>query len=588
MAQNSTRSLLDSFLRMSLWILLPATLAVGCVTIRTGGPSDARLAKLAAGEKGTGVQVWAADPLIKIFRDAKPGETLEEAVAEVARGEHATLQVIARSDAAIEGLTATLGPLRLERGWTKLAADTAQVRFVQDVQVAKPTPQVSSLQLRKPPAAYPDYLDTGAPVAVKPGEAQAVWVTLPIAQDAAPGVYRGHVRLSGRAEGRDFAVEFPVAVRVYAATVGKSRLWITNWFQMNSLGRKDWIEPYSDRYWNQLRAYARNMAAHRQNTALLSPLDLAEFSVQADGSLGINFDRFDRAVQIMMDEGVIGRIEGGHIGWRVGDWEGPFNVQIVRVRDGQAVREKVEPSSAEADAFYARFFPALVAHLREKGWLGQYMQHLADEPVKSNIESYRALSALAQKHAPELRVIEACHTKDLAGAIQVWVPQFNFWHDDYTHYQERQRQGDEVWFYTCMFPQGEYANRFIEQPLVLTRLLHWLNFRYGATGYLHWGYNWWQGDPFVDTIQNNGSTYQPAGDSYIIYPGPDGQPLDSIRIEAMRDGIADYELLSQLADRDADAAQRLAQRLILDFNRYETSVPAFRQARRELLEAVGK
>jgi len=205
---------------MSLWILLPATLAVGCVTIRTGGPSDARLAKLAAGEKGTGVQVWAADPLIKIFRDAKPGETLEEAVAEVARGEHATLQVIARSDAAIEGLTATLGPLRLERGWTKLAADTAQVRFVQDVQVAKPTPQVSSLQLRKPPAAYPDYLDTGAPVAVKPGEAQAVWVTLPIAQDAAPGVYRGHVRLSGRAEGRDFAVEFPVAVRVYAATVG--------------------------------------------------------------------------------------------------------------------------------------------------------------------------------------------------------------------------------------------------------------------------------------------------------------------------------------------------------------------------------
>jgi hypothetical protein len=216
------------------------------------------------------------------------------------------------------------------------------------------------------------------------------------------------------------------------------------------------------------------------------------------------------------------------------------------------------------------------------------MQHLADEPVKGNIASYRALSALAQKHAPELRVIEACHTKDLAGAIQIWVPQLNYFHDDYAHYQERQRQGDEVWFYTCMYPQGEYANRFIEQPLVLTRLLHWLNFRYGATGYLHWGYNFWQGDPFVDTIQNNASTYLPAGDCAIIYPGPEGQPLDSLRIKAMRDGIADYELLSQLADRDAQAAQRLAQRLILDFNRYETSAPAFRQARRELLEAVGK
>jgi hypothetical protein len=40
------------------------------------------------------------------------------------------------------------------------------------------------------------------------------------------------------------------------------------------------------------------------------------------------------------------------------------------------------------------------------------------------------MAALARKYAPELRTIEACHTKDLVGAIDVWVPQLNFLHQD--------------------------------------------------------------------------------------------------------------------------------------------------------------
>ena len=147
------------------------------------------------------------------------------------------------------------------------------------------------------------------------------------------------------------------------------------------------------------------------------------------------------------------------------------------------------PDSPEAEAFHAWFLPKLVAHLRENGWLDIYLQHLADEPTQTNKESYRALAALLRKHAPELKIVEACHEKDLVGAMDVWVPQLNYLKDDFAHYQARQKAGEEVWFYTCVFPQGEYANRFIEQPLVKTRLLHWINFRYGITGYLHWGYN---------------------------------------------------------------------------------------------------
>jgi len=118
--------------------------------------------------------------------------------------------------------------------------------------------------------------------------------------------------------------------------------------------------------------------------------------------------------------------------------------------------------------------------------------------------------------------------------------------------------------------------------------LHWINFRYGVTGYLHWGYNYWgKHDPYRELAipWDGGLQYLPAGDAWIVYPGKEG-PLDSIRFEAMRDGINDYELLSRFAEKDRDAAATLAARHVLDFDKYQTDVAAFRATRRELLEKL--
>jgi hypothetical protein len=86
----------------------------------------------------------------------------------------------------------------------------------------------------------------------------------------------------------------------------------------------------------------------------------------------------------------------------------------------------------------------------------------------------------------------------------------------------------------------------------------------------------------VTTVKYPGESYLPAGDAWIVYPGKDG-PLDSIRFEAMRDGIADYELFSMLAERDKEAAMKLVAQQVLDFNRYECDVAKFRATRRQLL-----
>ncbi len=541
---------------------------------------------MALAEETAMLTLWPVDPLVKVFRDATPSAT-GDAITEVARGEHASLQVVVRSDAAVAGLRVTVAPLTLESG--KATLQPRKPRFVGYVPVDRPIQKPPKDQLRKPPAGFPDPLLETETLEVKPGQAQPVWITVAVPTNAVPGLYRGRLTVSGTVQGKPTSASLPLAVRVYRATVERSRLWVTNWFAMQWRHMAIKPKPESEQYYALLRRYARNMADHRQNVALISPLSLATFTAGKDGQLEIDFSRFDRWVTLFKEEGVIGLIEGGHIGGRKKGWLSQFVVRTRQIADGKVRSASVDPSSPEADRFYARFFPALVKHLREKGWLECYVQHLADEPIMVNIETYRAMAALARKYAPELRIIEACHTKDLVGAMNVWVPQLNYLHRDYEHYQARQRAGEEVWFYTCVFPQGEYANRFIEQPLIKTRLLHWINYRYGVTGYLHWGYNHWTPQsPFTHTTRKHGGPpYLPAGDPWIVYPGKDG-PLDSIRHEAMRDGIADYELLCLLEDRAPATAKALVAKHVLDFDRYDTDVAAFRATRRAILERLSR
>ena len=543
--------------------------------------------------------IWLVDPLTKVFRDARRPAQPSEYVAEVARGEVATFQVVIAAPHDMKNVDAVCSmfvPVVWAEGLAKKAPDVMSspvmltpgpVRFIGYVPVDRPIHTPPKDFLNRTPGDYPDPLLEQDTIDVLVG-AQPIWVSVPIAADTPAFEWTAALTVTATVHEQRVQERIELRLRVHPVTVGRARLWVTNWFRMTA--RHLAIDPALDtpEYWALLRRYAHNMAAHRQNVALISPLDLATYEVRDDGVLAIDFSRFDRWVEIFREEGVIGRIEGAHIGGRVGDWESQFVVYIRQPGAQGVTVTSAPPNSPEAERFYSQFLPALESHLKEKGWLDVYMQHVADEPIKENIDTYRAAAHLVRKHAPGVRIIEATHTKELTGAIDVWVPQINFLHRDYEYYRQRQAAGDEVWFYTCIYPQGEYANRFIELPLIKTRLLHWINFRYGATGYLHWGWNQWVNtSPFTETTRPHGKTYLPAGDPWVVYPGSDG-PLDSIRWEAMRDGVADHELLSMLAERDADTAMKLARRLIHDFDSYETDVAKFRAVRHELLEALSE
>ncbi len=566
-----------------LWLLvgLALMLALACCSSR----------RLARETPENEIVFQYVDPLIKVFRETAVFPK-QEARADEARGLRATFQFAIRSNRQLNNLRVSVGDLHSNSG----GLNAAEVGYIGYVHVGRTARTPSHDRLYPISEYYPDPILEKPPTMLRAGLTQPVWIKIPIPIDAVPGTYEGKVLLTASAEGQLIRIERSITVQVYPPVVKHTRLWVTNWWRSSQLsymnGGKP-VEQFSARYWELVRSLAHTMAEYRQNVALISPRDLAKYKIM-NGKYEIDFSRFDRMVELFIKEGVIGRIEGGHLAWRsTSEWTSPIAV-IVPVEQGDAIVFKKFPITDEkARSFLTQFIPALVAHLKEKGWYDNYMQHIADEPVEANADSYLAIARFVKKLAPDIRIIDASlEGHFLDGAIDIWVPTLQALDEKYEFYKKRPQAGNELWFYTCVVPQGEYANRFIELPLIKTRLLHWINFRYGATGYLHWGFNLWAGSDYRDL--GGGDPFEevsvrglPGGDPWIVYP-KEGGVLPSIRLEAMRDGIEDYELLKMLEAWNPKAAQELVRDVVYDFKTYDINVATFRQTRRRLLELLSE
>lgn len=528
------------------------------------------------------------DPLQKVLRESAFFPKAA-AIALVARGEYASFQYVLRADQALGQVKAkvTFNPQgqRLQSG--------TRIGFVGYVRVGRATPSPSRDRLMPPSGYYPDPIMEVPSMDVPAHTTQPIWVTVSIPQDMPPGEYPAEIQVEALNGKKPVSLKQSFTVRVFPVTISKTRLWFTNWFTMGNQNLKHLnggqpVAEYSDRYWELLRATARTMAEYRQNVVLLSPLRMAEYTIN-NGTYRFDFSRFDKSVEIFEQEGVLGLIEGGHIGGRESHWTSPFVVDFPILKEGAVVFDRKPISDPGAKAFYAQFIPALVSHLREKGWYDNYLQHIADEPITENIQSYIEIASYIKTLAPDIRIIEACHSKDLGNTVDVWVPQLDFFHIDNAFYQERSRQGDEVWFYTCLAPQGEYANRFVELPALKTRVLFWLNYRYNSPGYLHWGFNFWNNDPFDETtgIITESGNVLPGGDAWVVYPGKD-RYWSSIRLEASRDGIFDNELLYMLQEKNPAQAKEIARQTVYLFDRYDLNIEAFRARRQKILELLSQ
>lgn len=514
------------------------------------------------------IDLWVTSPLTNVFRDTpKPPTPSQEIELFSARNETECAQVVLKSSSSQKvWLEAT--PLLHEDGKSSIPAQNISLDFVGYIHVDKNSTATPPEELaRQAPADFPDPLLEDWETNLSPEENQPFLVKVFIPRNAKPGLYSGKIFIVTE-EGN---ISIPLRLKVFPATLpDRLPIFVTNWFNTRAIATFHNIPEWSEDFWKILRLYAKEMRRGHQNV-VLTPLSLINIWREEDGKLTFDFSEFDRWVELFLAEG-FERLELSHLGGRTtGEWECPTFTLPPRSAIDRATGQTIEVPLEE-------FLPQLQRHLQEKGWLDRTLMHIGDEPIMVNVASWREQSTFAHRYAPKLKRIDAIHVPatELAGYLEVFVPQLNYLVEWLDTYKEIQRKGLELWFYTAWVPQGKFLNRLLDYPLIKSRLLPWCGFLYGVTGWLHWGLNFW-------TSELKDMGFAP-GDNWILYPGKFG-PRSSLRWEAMRDGFEDFALLSMLP---REKAMPLVQRIIRSATDYTKDPGELESVRRLILEALSQ
>ncbi len=506
---------------------------------------------------------FAVSDLERVFEDGYNRPELQSAIEIFGiRNEYVCAQCVIKAGKDLERVTVCASPLRHAESSVLLPENSInppyvwriKLNFVGSIPIEQNTPKYRKADLIRPaPARFPDYLAEEKETSVEKDTYKAVFLTIKIPRDADAGTYTGSIIAKTDAGDRSL----PLRLTVYPLTLPDERhLMVTEWYTTGRFQKFHGIDSSDpEQFYQMLGVYASNMAEHRQNVFRVS-LDLISSKLSEDGKLKFDFSRFDKWAQIFWDTGRMNLLETGFVA-RFG--QGGWSSREIVLRDFRVEKESTSRMiTVPGKEFLPQFLPALENHLREKGWLEKTVFHIADEPSNHNVMSWREASQFVHEHAPALRRIDAIETTHCFDRLEIWVPKLDYLATWYDTYEKARQQGCELWFYTVgIFQKGSYPNKTVDVPLIESRILHWLNYRFGLKGYLHWGFNSWTDDPYNAPGEHR-------GDGWHVYPRDPALPIrdgrarrepkkggliNSLRWEQMRNGIQDYEYLWMLENK---------------------------------------
>lgn len=443
-----------------------------------------------------------------------------------------------------------------------------------------------------------------------------IWAEFEIPRDLSAGIYEGCIAV----QGTDYA-EMPFVVQVYDVTLPeKQTLDIIQWInpeleamnngnavttnEMYTLLEEE-ILPLICRFGqNSFRAmkYDKPSIKHAVKNSDGSYKVIYDFS-----TLEREMNMFLRACPDMHYYQAktgsmlvnVSQKGSGILGLRAFEVDENGNLKVEDNGDGTydpviTYVDQEGTSIPEAEMYAKHYFSALEEFLKGhslpdgRTWLDIFCQAVCDEPNDVVVPAYNQVAGYIKKYAPGIKTMDPLGTLKInPEVLSIPCPcidqlRDNLYTDGYPWNDELQTR----WIYSAVGPQGDAINRFIRVPLIKTRLMHWLNYRYKAVGYLHWGLNFWIGAPGGDPWKDAAGDFI-GGDMFIIWPG-NRTVYPSIRLAAMRDGIRDYELLKMLGETDAVKAMELCRSKATNYLTHNTDVEEFRQTRRTILELLSK
>jgi hypothetical protein len=512
---------------MSRWIRVPAEVWLACALLLATG--SARAAPATA-------KVWVAPASEKIL-PAAPARASAVAAIAAARNEFEAFQVVITGSA--RKVRATASPLVGPGGATIAAPRLHREALLNLTRPSAPDGATG----RFPDPLVPDVDEVAGerrnafPFDIRGSESRALWVEVFVPPGAAPGSYRGEVRVEHSGRESIVPVELTVWDFELPSTATLRSAFGLAW---GALPSGHGISS------SDIAAFATLRARYGQ-LALDHRVSLSHH----DDGMWNDLDHFDRYYRPLMDGTAATRLAGARL--TAVEYLGPLADVANLARWAQRYRSR-------------------------PGWFERLFQYTCDEPPYQGCGwGDIALRARAAKEAdPEFRTlvtttIQEAEANGATGLLDLMVPVVNFMDDKSGGYAGDQRPKydaflaaeplNEVWLYQSCMSHGcggssaydmGWPSYMVDASAVRNRAMQWLAFKYRATGELYWEttYAYLSGDPWTSVWEFDGN-----GDGTLFYPGTPAKiggtthvPVASIRLKMIREGMEDHEYLVLLAE----------------------------------------
>ena len=354
-----------------------------------------------------------------------------------------------------------------------------------------------------------------------------------------------------------------IDITVIDAELPKQELIYTNWFHSDCLMEYYKIPVFSEKYWRVTESFLKRANEYGMNCVLTPlftpPLDtqvgkerptvqLVDVKVTGKDQYAFGFEKLDRWLS-MCDRCGIEYYEMSHLFTQWGAKHAPKIIADVNGETKQIFGWKTRAAGKEYSAFLHQFSAALIEYIDRKGIREKCLFHVSDEPSGLMIFSYKKASRIVHECFKGFKIIDALSDYRVfkMGLIELPVPAND-------HIKPFIGKVKELWTYYCCVQADHYvSNRFFSMPSARTRVLGLQLYKFDVRGFLHWGYNFYFSqyskgliDPYK--VTDAGGSFS-SGDSFVVYPGENGEPLDSLRLHVFYNGLEDMLALKLLESK---------------------------------------
>lgn len=524
-------------------------------------------------------QLWLVDPLEAIYPDSnKFSNYSKKWEADFPLGTEADVNVVIRIPVGESfSLSASINGIEINSNWNQLIDVPVEENTGLDSRTEQFTNQINPFVIRRAPFKIFEVIKPINNLNINAKtEFSAFRLTIPSSDLEEQGDYIVNISVNGESIKEEGIFTFTV-YQTKLPMISESQFFYTNWFNLNQMEKKHELDRWTEEWFIMLDKYANLMAHGRQNSITIP----SELIYLEEDSIILDESKMLRFINVFRKYG-FRYFESPHLMYRGDndDWDDPeLKVALTKKR------YYTENGKKDIEEMISQIKKFATSNNLTNNWL----QHISDEPTEINAKCYKDVANHVKSVFPQIKIMEATNDRDnLVGAVDIWCPLINDFQENELFFKEREENGEQVLVYTCLIPGGKWLNRTLDMEKLRQVYFGWGAAFYNTRGYLHWGLNQFYANPYEQSVVKHHSpiagpnNYLPAGDTHIIYPDING-PLSSLRFEAHRMGIEDYELLQKLKPQNLRLYKELISKLFRSYTDYSLDLVNYRKTRKELL-----